>query len=498
MHFWHKLRRPSLWVGLLFLSPLAIVEAQIRPADRELTPNQVRSDVALAKEVYERLHPGYTRYASKADLDAGWAGVVDRAIAENGMTVGDFYLAIERTLVGIRCDHTKAELPRDLRLERETARLYLPARWLLIEGRALVYEGGEDTRLNYGDEILSVDGRPMSELVAEVAPLIPVDGFTEWSRRGGISESREFMGGALDHFGALLWEVGPTATLEVQNSSGETRTETVERLNYQQWRELGDGIAGAANFKDAVQLERLGDRAAYLRVDTFVNYRDPVKPDEIYDPIFKALRSENRDFLILDLRRNGGGSNDAQFRLLAHLTDKRLPIVKDMRAKTLNLGGVREHLWTWDKTHLDPPRIGYRENEDGTFSPRRVFAEDLQRINPDRYAFEGQLIVLTSTENSSGSTMLLSVLKELSNATFIGEPTGGSAEGPTAGIQFTLTLPESRVRTRVPFFRYYVNVSTFDSGLGVTPDISAPMTIAAFRDRRDPAKEAAVALLESR
>ena len=78
----------------------------------------------------------------------------------------------------------------------------------------------------------------------------------------------------------------------------------------------------------------------------------------------------------------------------------------------------------------------------------------------------------------------------------MGEKTGGSAEGPTAGLLFTLTLPESGVRTRLPFFRIYNNVPSIDSGLGVSPDIEAPLTVAAFRAGRDPAMEVARKLIE--
>ncbi|MEM7450795.1 MAG: hypothetical protein AAF350_05085, partial [Pseudomonadota bacterium] len=35
-----------------------------------LTPEQVARDVALAQEAYDRIHPGYTRYADAATLDA--------------------------------------------------------------------------------------------------------------------------------------------------------------------------------------------------------------------------------------------------------------------------------------------------------------------------------------------------------------------------------------------------------------------------------------------
>ena len=39
-------------------------------ATQWLTVEQIKRDTALAKEAYERVHPGYTRYTSKAALDS--------------------------------------------------------------------------------------------------------------------------------------------------------------------------------------------------------------------------------------------------------------------------------------------------------------------------------------------------------------------------------------------------------------------------------------------
>ena len=72
--------------------------------------------------------------------------------------------------------------------------------------------------------------------------------------------------------------------------------------------------------------------------------------------------------------------------------------------------------------------------------------------------------------------------------------TGGSAEGTTAGILFTLNLPESGIRTRLPLIRDYNNVPEFEPGMGVNPDIPVAMTVDAWRAGSDPALETAIEL----
>ena len=478
--------------GALAAAPASTLSSA--PADRWLTAAEVKRDVDLAQEAYRRVHPGYTRYTGPDTLAAAWEKIRSDAAAAKGMTVGDLYLAIERVLVQIRCDHTKAELPKALREARKVERVYLPFRWKLIEGRGFVARAAENSGLAYGDEILEIDGRSLSTLVEAASGYIPVDGFTTWARRGGVSESLEFAGGAVDHFGALLWKPGSIASLKVRTGEAEPRSVRLPRITFAEWTALGE--ARVRNFKDAVSFKRVGKTGAVLRIDTFVNYRDPVDPDDLYAPIFKAMKREGRTSLVLDLRRNGGGSNEPQRELLAYLISRSERLYRDMRVATLDLDGIRKHLWTWDKRALRPNRLGFSRNDDGSYSLRRFVDDDLQTIRRKRRAFKGRLIVLTSPNNSSGSTVVSAFLKARRGAVLVGETTGGNPEGPTAGLLFTLTLPESGIRTRIPFIRYKTNFEA-KSGYGLEPDVEAPMTVQAFLARRDPAMDRALAIINA-
>ncbi len=487
-----KLNLKLTWVtalaGLTMMHTAPVAQAQTGDL---LSVEKIQSDIALAKEAYLRIHPGYTRYASSNDMTTAWDELEARAQARGGLRLDEFYLGVQDVLTNIRCDHTKAELPKSLIDIRKSNPVYLPVRWSVIEGRGLVRLADQGSGLSRGDEILEIDNRPLSEMMDEVDDYIPVDGYTEWSRTSGISESLEFRGGAVDHFGALLWDIQPQAKLLIETSSGETKTVQVQRVHYDDWRALGQQDGVAANFADAVTFDRIGDKGAYLRIDTFVNYRKPVDPDQIYDPIFNALKSENREYLILDLRQNGGGSHDASRGLLNRIMTVRKDFNQDVRVNTLDLDGLKEHLSTWEKRALNPNPLAFKKNDDGTYSFRK-FAGQHGKIRPKRNAFEGKLIVLTSHSNSSGSAAILAHLKDTGRATFIGEKAGGSAEGATAGVLFTLTLPESGIRTRIPVIRAYHNIQSFEPGLSVSPDIKAPMTVEAFREGRDPAFEAAL------
>jgi len=77
----------------------------------------------------------------------------------------------------------------------------------------------------------------------------------------------------------------------------------------------------------------------------------------------------------------------------------------------------------------------------------------------------------------------------------VGEKTGGSPDGPTAGLLFTVKLPNSDVRARLPFFRIYNNVDMREAGVGISPDIYVPITIADFVAEQDATLNRALAII---
>lgn len=459
-----------------------------------LSTEQIKTDLALLKKAYETIHPGYTRYTSKHEMNQAWGQIINNAQQTQGMSLGEFYLQIQGALTLLKCDHTKANLSKTMEKERETEPSYLPFRFTWLNERAFVTVADKQGKLKKFDEIIAIDGRDIKLMVEEVKPYIPYDGYTEWSRNSGVSESLEFKGGAIDHFGALLWEIKPEVTLSVKRADNLEENISLNRVNFKEWTSLANSQYSPQHFKDAVSFKPVDEDIAYLRVDTFVNYREPVDPSDIYDPIFKQIENQNFSTLILDLRNNGGGSTEASAGLLANLISVKTKFKLDMRVNTLSFEEIRPYLWTWDKRALDPYRFAFSKNKDNSFSLRSWFTDELDTVKPARYAFTGKLIILTSNSNSSGSTNLMAVIKSTRGATLVGEKTGGSAEGVTAGLLFTLTLPESKIRTRIPFFRFDNNVKNYVKGMGLMPDIDVPMTVKAFIAGQDPAYKTAIRL----
>ena len=100
--------------------------------------------------------------------------------------------------------------------------------------------------------------------------------------------------------------------------------------------------------------------------------------------------------------------------------------------------------------------------------------------------------MLIGEGNESGLTILLAELRDEREALFIGQPTGGSAQGPTAGVIAFLTLPDSQIVVRVPLRWNATSYQGFELGQGIAPDILVQETVADVRAGRDATLERAL------
>lgn len=467
---------------------------------RVISSQQAIEEIAILESTYSHIHPGYARYTSASELATSWSSLKEWAIQQQSVRVEDFYLKIQRILTLIRCDHTKANIPTWLAKERRETASYLPFKWQFIEGRGIVDGVATDaaTVLNDSDEIVAIDGVSLERLIEQVLPYIPYDGKTHWARKAGVAQSLEFMGGAVDHFGSLLWENSPTVKLTIETKEGVRKNVTVERINYVEYQNITGRNPGARNFKDAVTLEWIDSTTARLAIDTFVNYRQPVDPIALYSEVFADIKYNGAKTLILDLRENGGGSNDASAGLMRFLLPAPRQLYSDMFMKTLDMSVHRELLSSWDERVLSPVAAAFNKKSDTHFSLKPAFTDDLTTIEPHELAFSGELIVLTSNSNASGSAMLMTHLSEFDNVTLIGEPTGGNSAGTTAGVLITLTLPYSKITNRIPVFQYSVNAKNHGDGLGVMPDIQVYPTVQQWRAGEDAVLTKAISLASAR
>lgn len=464
-----------------------------------LTAEQAVADVELLGRALRAIHPGYSRYTSRLAMDALLRDL--QARSQSGTTDVDLYREVSAILAKIRCDHTKAELPPALEEFRNRVPSYLPFSFRIFDGRMYVDRRSESaSELQRGDEIIQINGLSVGRILAEVAEHVSVDGWTDDTKFVEMEYSTEYLGGAVDHFWPFFYGWPESWTIEYRSagltgttSSGETgKPLQLDPLSYPDWLVMASGSDEKyLNFPDSIEYRALTDSTVYLSIGTFVNYRKPVSPESLFDPIFDRIRNGGFKHLILDLRSCGGGSDEVPESLTTYLSAT--PVSKSKRAawvRNYRFGDLRSHLSTWDDSVFDLPAEFFGDLGNGfyEFVPPRQETQ----VSPRGNRFEGSLTVLSSAANASGATILIALLQEHCSARVVGTPTGGSSEGPTAGVLFTLTLPESGIMVRIPVLRSWLNLAEPSPGRGVSPDLVVTPTFQDWIQDYDRALEVAL------
>ncbi len=489
-----SMRPLSLFLALsavTFATP-AITAAQY--AQRMLSPAALKADTVLVRSALETIHPGIYRYTSKREMDAAFAGL-ERA-SRSSMSEFEFARRLSLILAKIRCNHTKAENTAGFEKWRQENASHLPFRFRLIGERMYVVSSDPaQAALPRGTQILRINGRPVAELIKTLGAYAPIDGFTQWSRATNLASDSDLMGSDFDHFYPYVYGVSSVWNIDIRTLAGSTSSLKLAPITFKQFLSLdNDGQKYRASFKVDTKLTALDATTMLLAIPTFVNYRDPAQAKPFYDDIFTRIKAAQPEHLIIDLRGNGGGSGDVTQVLLAYLVDRPTLWNHALRAKVIRFGDFPKYIETWGnrKEIFEPALDKYMQQPDGWFDQKPSASPlELTAQQPSALAFSGRVTILTSSINGSGSTMLIAKLKDEGRVRTVGSRSGGSPDGPTSGQIFLMTLPNSKIRVRIPNLFNQMSTSLFDTGKGLSPDIEIAQTPDDFIARRDVVMEAA-------
>ncbi|WP_404365468.1 S41 family peptidase [Corallococcus coralloides] len=477
---------PALALTLLLAVP--------PPPSITLDATKARADVALLRRALETLQPGLHRYRDKAGTQAAFARL--EAAASRPITDLALWREVSLLLAGIHCDHTKAELPEALEAWRRAQPTHLPLRFKLIEGRMIVVSNdGQPGAPPPGSELVAINGLPVPRVLPTLGRTVAYDGSTDQAIAAKLASDSDLMGDDFNeawpafHGFPSRWELDWKRPGERQPTHV-----TLEPIPFTRWTSLAwPGSPYRDEFYKALHW-RLDGRVATLRIDTFVNYRNPVHPEAFLGAFFKTLKARGVEHLVLDLRESGGGSDEVAVALLRHLLPEPFVWLKPARLKAIRYGDLPQHIESWGNRQelFEPPLEDFRRMKDGTWErlpPPDEAARQPREPSPDR--FTGRLTVLTGPMNASGATMTIAHLKERGGARLVGEESAGSAEGPTAGRIFLLTLPHGGVRIRIPIAWNRTNIEHFVAGRGVPVDETVIPTLLDFEAGRDRVAEVA-------
>ncbi|MEQ8703326.1 MAG: S41 family peptidase [Phaeodactylibacter sp.] len=319
------------------------------------------------------------------------------------------------------------------------------------------YYSKHNPGLEFGDQILSINGNTLPSIMQNLKPYIVTDGFNETSFYEWVSW--EF---PLQY--ALAYGKHKTFKIKIKKyDSKEIKTFTINATSLPKIKDEKNRLNTVKRPSD-FEYKTIADSIGYLSIPDFYSHEDFQK---FYLESFTEIKKKNIKHLIIDVQENVGGAEGNENLLVSYLIKE--PFQK--YEKVLAPRNLYDNFKN-DKSDIED---GWSIVKDiphrGKFTLMSDYYSNFNYKKPQQeLVYTGKVYVLTSGVTFSGGAEFSSMLKMTDRALFIGEETGGTYEGNVSGYDHYVKLPNTKIKVKIPIVHYKINVKPEQPGLGVIPD----------------------------
>lgn len=478
-------------VFCLLLNTVLSAQVGVEPVVQTIPVNQLHEDLEILKTNLEQIHAGLYNYTSKEVLDKKFEEIKSSIVKP--MSAIEFYRQIVSLHKYIKNGHTIFIPSEDFDNATLTTTPNLPLDVYWDKGALYILRNNSDNPNIIGSRIDSINGRSASNLFLEMANLWTRDG-TNKTFPEGITQ-RAFSGFYINFIGSpQYYDLVVNEENDVVKNL-KIKALTVPEIDKNRKERYGDvHFYWQKGDGDAVTVE-MKDKIAHLKIKTCVNsdirkFGSSIRG--IMNTIFREIDDKEVEHLIVDLRDNGGGDEIISRELFRNIADKPFILFDDSYLITRKI--PKRKLYNeslglmnfFGKIALYKGKDGfYRQNAFGRLLFRS--SAKFKKHKPVRNRFKGKLYTLTNAYSFSAAGEMASTMKTHTKSAFIGEEPGGATHRIVAGEIFTLVLPHSGNRARIPIVNQVVNSTAVPKDRGVLPDYEIRNTIADELKGRDAA-----------
>ena len=469
--------------------------------EKKFPPEKLKQDYQLFRNILEESHPSLYWYTTKDSLDYYF----DRGYSQlsDSMTEMQFRTLLSYIIAKIDCGHTSIKFSKQYSKYLDTVQLKTFPLGLKFWQDTMVITANlnrRDSILKRGIVIKSINGLSQQQLRDTFFNYIVTDGYSMCGKYQSLSTGFTFASLYRTVFGLpekfdihYFDDIGQEQQINIPVY--DFKADTINRVGFPVEHITGKHKPKKSKPKLAfflgtnLQLDTVGS-TAFMTLNTFDRSNHLRK---FFHRSFKTLEQNHIKNLIIDVRSNGGGDAGISTLFTRYLIDKKFKLADSLyaldRSSKYDKYIEKSFLYRMMMVFVTKKRadgkyhFGYFERH--YFSPK------------NNHHYNGQVYILMGGNSFSATTLFVGALKGQKNITLVGEETGGGYYGNTAWIIPDVTLPNTKVRFRLPKFRLIVDKGREKNGRGVMPDVFALPSTDAIRRGIDFKAEKVKELIES-
>jgi hypothetical protein len=448
-----------------------------------LTTKQMKQDVDIVKATWESVHPGLYRYNSKAQIESYFQEMYE--LIKTPMEQRQFFILLSQLNIKIRCGHTFVSYYNNKKMIKNNlySSVYLPFLFRVIDNKFVITHNlSENSTIQVGDEIVSINGFKIKTIIDSLLTVSKSDGENGLNKQldniAIYPKSLNINSHSLfDIFFPLFFKKDinePSYTFEILSGKKKIQI-TCQGLSKETRLNLFTEKYGKIpKNEESWYLKPINKQTVVFRLGDFMTYNWKFDFNKYLDSVFVHINQAGYQNLIVDIRQNEGGADDARDAVLSYLTTRPIEgvVTKRLYRYTSIPDSLLSYLDTWDES-FKKAKTDYILNQEGFYEHKnQKSVAKIIASNPNH--FKGKIYLITDVTNSSATFTMADIFKRNKLGTIVGEKTGGSQQGINGGEIFFLYLPNSEMEMDVPLI--YQAPITQRKDEGITPDFEVKTT----------------------
>ena len=451
------------------------------------TKKELQQDYRVFRGVLEESHPSLYWFTPKDSMDHYFEDGYRRL--NDSMTETEFRNILQFVVSKIHCGHTAVKYSKQYNKYLDTANIKMFPLSFKVWGDSMAITGNinrKDSVLKFGTLVTAIDGHPVHQLTDTFMNYISGDGNSITGKYQSLSNSGAFGGLYRNVYG-----LKDQFTISYLDSAGEEKTVSIPVFD-PALKDTTNRAVRPGPGKPAKESPRnlLPIMARYVQIDTTLSsaymtvhtFARGNKLRPFFRQAFRELKRRNIQHLVVDVRTNGGGDAGISTLLTRYLANKKFKLADSLYA--VRRSSKYHKYISWQPFYWSLMQFVTHKKKDGLYHFGYFERHYFHPIK--QHHFDGDIYLITGGNSFSATTLFVKVLQGQQNVKIIGEETGGGAYGNSAWMIPDVTLPNTKVRFRLPKFRLVMDKDLVKDGRGIMPDVPVAPTRETIRRGIDP------------